>query len=186
MAVTKFVRAQDILKEKGFKAPPFDTAGFQNAVVEFFQKNDVSANLPVIPIRFVKLPDPPECGFSKPERVMLHALNSYSYCGYYPPDVKVIESDRMAERLEEIGGFVESEDGQFLFFEYRNAGMQQIDKGGHTDANGNTYARYPVVFVDEPYAANAVALLKMAGFIVSRKHKWRENKYLSCYDVTLV
>ena len=79
MAVTKFVRAQDILKEKGFKAPPFDTAGFQNAVVEFFRKNDVSAKLPVIPLRFVELPDPPQSGFSMPEKVMLHAPDWHVY-----------------------------------------------------------------------------------------------------------
>lgn len=63
MAVTKFVRAQDILKEKGFKAPPFDTAGFQNAVVEFFQKNDVSAKLAIFGVRFVDYEGTPKCGF---------------------------------------------------------------------------------------------------------------------------
>lgn len=186
MSVTKFVRAQDILKEKGFKAPPFDTAAFQNAVVEFFRKNDVSADLPVIPIRFVDLTDPPQSGFSMSERVVLHALNPHSYYGYYPPDVKVVESDRISGLLEELGGFCETKDEQYFFFEYRNAGMQQVNKGGHTDSNGERYVKYPVVFIDEPYAANAVALLKMAGFIVSRKRKWCENKYLSCYNVTLV
>ncbi|WP_302824899.1 hypothetical protein [Leyella stercorea] len=64
MAVTKFVRAQDILKEKGFKVPPFDTAGFQNAVVEFFQKNDVSAKLTIFGVRFVDYEGTPKCGFS--------------------------------------------------------------------------------------------------------------------------
>lgn len=63
MAVTKFVRAQDILKEKGFKVPPFDTAGFQNAVVEFFQKNDVSAKLTIFGVRFVDYEGTPKCGF---------------------------------------------------------------------------------------------------------------------------
>lgn len=186
MAVTKFVRAQDILKEKGFKAPPFDTAGFQNAVVEFFQSHDVSAKLPVIPIRFVELPDPPQSGFSMSEKVVLYAANPDAYYNNYSPKITVIEDDKIAKALEEYGGFYESEDKSCLFFEYRNVGIEKVYKGGHRDANDYSYAEYPVVFVDEPYAANAVALLKMAGFIVNRKHKWRVNKYLSCYDVTLV
>lgn len=186
MAVTKFVRAQDILKEKGFKAPPFDTAGFQNAVVEFFRSRDVSAKLPVIPIRFVELPDPPESGFSMPEKVVLHAANYYAYSYHSNADITVIEDNEAAKELENLGGVYEIENGGYFFFEYRNTGIQRVYKGGHTDANGITYAEDPVVFVDEPYAANAVALLKMAGFIVSRKHKWNRNKYLSCYDVTLI
>lgn len=184
MAVTKFVRAQDILKEKGFKAPPFDTAGFQNAVVEFFRNNDVSAKLPVIPLRFVELPDPPQSGFSMPEKVMLHAPDWHVYYER-STGVTVIENNKAAKALEELGGEFETDDGRYYFFEYRNAGTEQVYKGGHTDVNGITYAKKPVIFVDEPYAANAVALLKMAGFIVSRKHKYSGSKYLSCYDVTL-
>lgn len=51
------------------------------------------------------------------------------------------------------------------------------------DVNGGKYILQPIVVVDEPYATNAVALLKMAGFIVSRRHKWRG---ISAYTVTLV
>ena len=99
--------------------------------------------------------------------------------------VTVIENNKAAKALEELGGELETDDGRYYFFEYRNAGTEQVYKGGHTDVNGITYAEKPVIFVDEPYAANAVALLKMAGFIVSRKHKYSGSKYLSCYDVTL-
>lgn len=186
MAVTKFVRAQDILKEKGFKAPPFDTAGFQNAVVEFFQTHDVSAKLPVIPIRFVELPDPPQSGFSMSEKVVLHAASYQAYYHDYSDEITVIEGDKAVKKIEELGGLGKTDDDQYFFLEYRNVGIGKVYKGGHSDANGNSYAKHPIVFVDEPYAANAVALLKMAGFIVNRKHKWRVNKYLSCYDVTLV
>ena len=59
MSVTKFVRAQDILKEKGFKAPPFDTAAFQNAVVEFFRENDMSAKLTIRTMRFLDYKNAP-------------------------------------------------------------------------------------------------------------------------------
>lgn len=37
---------------------------------------------------------------------------------------------------------------------------------GYTDEIG-----FPYVLVDEPYVANALGLLKMLGFIVSRKHR---------------
>ena len=60
MAVSKFIRAQDILKEKGFKAPPFDTAAFQNAVVEFFRENDMSAKLTIKTMRFLDYKNAPK------------------------------------------------------------------------------------------------------------------------------
>lgn len=63
MPVTKIIQAQDILKEKGYKQPKFDTMGFQSAVVNFFRKNDVSARLYIIAVRFAELSDYPAAGF---------------------------------------------------------------------------------------------------------------------------
>ena len=60
MSVTKLVRAQDILKEKGFKASPFDTSAFQNAVVEFFRENDMSAKLTIRTMRFLDYKNAPK------------------------------------------------------------------------------------------------------------------------------
>nr|DAE09178.1 MAG TPA: hypothetical protein [Siphoviridae sp. ctZro7] len=142
MAVTKFVRAQDILKEKGFKAPPFDTAGFQNAVVEFFQKNDVSARLSIISVRFLDYEGAPACGFA--------ASTEGVYNDYLGPGFDKYIFPHFLGRY--FGGFEE-------------------------------YACSPYIIVDEPYVTNAVALLKMAGFIVSRKHKQLKHH---AYTVTLV
>jgi hypothetical protein len=138
MAVTKFVRAQDILKEKGFKASPFDTAGFQNAVVEFFQKNDVSAKLDIISERFIDCEGAPACGFA----ASTETIDDEDWGLVY-----VIPS--------------------FLDWHYK-------------------YCTFPFFVVDEPYVTNAVALLKMAGFIVSRKHKHKRLRWLDSYTVTLV
>lgn len=138
MAVTKFVRAQDILKEKGFKASPFDTAGFQNAVVEFFQKNDVSAKLDIISERFIDCEGAPACGFAASTETIDDEDLGLVY---------VIPS--------------------FLDWYYK-------------------YCNFPFFVVDEPYVTNAVALLKMAGFIVSRKHKHKRLRGLDSYTVTLV
>ena len=134
MSVTKFVRAQDILKEKGFKASPFDTAGFQNAVVEFFRKNDVSERLSIISVRFLDYEDAPECGFA--------ASTEGVYNDYLGP------------------GF-----DKYIFPHFL---------GGYFGGT-EEYVCSPYIIVDEPYVTNAVALLKMAGFIVSRKHKWLKH-----------
>lgn len=146
MAVTKFVRAQDILKEKGFKAPPFDTAGFQNAVVEFFRRSDVSAKLYVLGIRFAEYEDAPKCGFSDCSQV--------SFCERY-------------EWEEETRYYYNLTDYLHCRIGYLNTSS----------------VLFPFIIVDEPYMTNAIALLKMAGFIVGRKYKWRD---VPCYDVTLV
>ena len=142
MSVTKFVRAQDILKEKGFKASPFDTAGLQNAVVEFFRKNDVSERLSIISVRFLDYEDAPECGFA--------ASTEGVYNDYLGP------------------GF-----DKYIFPHFL---------GGYFGGT-EEYVCSPYIIVDEPYVTNAVALLKMAGFIVSRKHKWLKH---DSYTVTLV
>lgn len=139
MSVTKFVRAQDILKEKGFKTPPFDTAAFQNAVVEFFRENDVSARLTIISVRFVDYEDTPEGGLSiSTEKVR----DGYSAYYQLPLPISIYYKDWEEDHVN-----------------------------------------FPSIVIDEPYVTNAIGLLKMLGFIVSRKHKWR---HYSAYTVTLV
>lgn len=81
MSVTKFVRAQDILKEKGFKAPPFDTAAFQNAVVEFFRENDMSAKLTIRTMRFLDYKNAPKIPFSYPPFLLSHTTLSTKKSG---------------------------------------------------------------------------------------------------------
>lgn len=166
MAVTKFVRAQDILKEKGFKAPPFDTAGFQNAVVEFFQKNDVSAKLIVASVRFIEFDDAPQSGFVVAEEKTLYReepRSHYSRKGNLIYD----EPEIVYFKMHKIPIFL----------------TPYITQYEETDVDGGKYIYHPAIFVDEPYATNAVGLLKMAGFIVSRKYNW---KGFSAHTITLV
>lgn len=145
MAVTKFVRAQDILKEKGFKAPPFDTAGFQNAVVEFFRKNDVSVKLAIFGVRFVDYEGTPKCGFSD--------CSQYNSCETWWDGRKIFNYDLP---------------------DYLDCRIGYLTTTGFSS---------PFFIVDEPYLTNAVALLKMAGFIVGRK---RRAGGVPTYDITLV
>lgn len=183
MSVTKFVRAQDILKEKGFKAPPFDTAGFQNAVVEYFKEHEVSAKLEVVSMRFINYTDAPKCGFSMAERVVICAPNMYEY--YRGKGAEIVHDEHLANQVKDEVLEIDIADGDkmFLMPAYRCPGMEKHILGDWRDTEKRYYLRYPIVVVDEPYATNAVALLKMAGFIVSRKHRWRN---LPSYTVTLV
>lgn len=165
MSVTKFVRAQDILKEKGFKAPPFDTAAFQNAVVEYFKAHEVSAKLEIVSMRFVELTDAPPCGFAMTEEWTLWSMEPRSHYSRRG-NLIIDEPERVDTTVYKIPPFLTP--------------CISCDK---EDINGGKHILQPIVVVDEPYATNAVALLKMAGFIVSRKHKWRGDP---AYTVTLV
>lgn len=60
----KIVSAKDILAEKGYVLPKFDTAGFTEAVVRFFRSHGVEASLIVCPVRFVEEQERyPRCGW---------------------------------------------------------------------------------------------------------------------------
>ncbi len=60
----KIVSAKDILAEKGYVLPKFDTAGFTEAVVRFFRSHGVEASLIVRPVRFVEEQERyPRCGW---------------------------------------------------------------------------------------------------------------------------
>lgn len=150
MAVSKIIRAQDILKRKGYATPRFDTAGFQSAVASFFENHDVSASLTVFPCRFLDYENTPSSGF--------HACTEYT-----------------AKTPDEFGV---SRDGKF-FYDYPLPPFLGGRFGtlGYTDEIG-----FPYILVDEPYTTNAVGLLKLCGFIVSRKHKVFG---IPCYTVTL-
>ena len=57
--MSKIIRAQDILKEKGFVAPVFDTAAFQADVAMFFRDHSVEDYLLIYVLRFAEFKDAP-------------------------------------------------------------------------------------------------------------------------------
>ena len=199
MSVTKFVRAQDILKEKGFKAPPFDTAAFQNAVVEFFRENDMSAKLTIRTMRFLDYKNAPKAPL---------------FISTAPVVTRYIEIVN-----KEIWKEEENEDGEIVkYYEMHRewwrddvrtsatciwAEEEYCDEERYEQIiNEYPYPKFikdvidadssdsPFIIIDEPYATNAIGLLKMLGFIVSRKRKswFGRYKYLKhhAYTVTLV
>ena len=139
--VKKIIRAQDILKEKEFSFPPFNTNAFTDAIVSFFRGNDVSAKLSLIPLRFVELENTPSDGFAVATKI---------FDGKY-------ENDYV-----------------YVFPKFIPWEEWWLDRN---------YAYFPIIFINEVYMENAVALLKMLGFIVGRLHKWKSFK---CRNITLV
>lgn len=138
----KIVRAEDILKEKNFSFPPFNTNAFTDAVVSFFREHDVSAKLTLIQIRFINYEDTPSDGFFA------------STTPYYN---KTID--------DYIYPFPS-------FFPWRDNLLYDF---------GCLW--YPFIFVNEVYMENAVALLKMLGFVVGRPYKYN---YFKCRSIYLV
>lgn len=59
----KIVTAAQILAQKNYVQKKFDTDGFSDAVAKYFSENDISATLTIVPVRFVALKNPPECGW---------------------------------------------------------------------------------------------------------------------------
>lgn len=206
MSVTKFVRAQDILKEKGFKAPPFDTAAFQNAVVEFFRENDMSAKLTIRTMRFLDYKNAPKNPlFISTVPVVTHyVINEEEWeeeedswgemIKYYTVNIERIEN---GEKTVSRSCISEEDLHSCIYEEYLDCEHPRIwDEYEYPypkfikDVIDDDSSDSPFIIIDEPYATNAIGLLKMLGFIVSRKRKswlgrYKELKH-HAYTVTLV
>lgn len=199
MSVTKLVRAQDILKEKGFKAPPFDTAGFQNAVVEFFRENDMSAKLTIRTMRFLDYKNAPKNPlFISTVPVVTRWVETVNkeiwkeekdedgetvkyYESYRECWIDDVRTEAVCSWAEEEYCEEEREEWSITKYPYPKFIKDVID-----DDSSDS----PFIIIDEPYATNAIGLLKMLGFIVSRKYKTWFGQYKQlphhAYTVTLV
>lgn len=145
---TKLVRAQDILREKGFALPPFDTQGFTDAVTRFFRSSDVSARLRIFAVRFVDYDSTPSSGFAASTDFTRREYDDI--LGYWRYDYPLPSF---------MGGC------------FGSLGYDPDNSLG-----------IPFILVDEPYTANAVGLLKMMGYVVSRPRKWNG---VPCREITL-
>lgn len=197
MSVTKFVRAQDILKEKGFKAPPFDTAGFQNAVVVFFRENDMYAKLTIRTMRFLDYKNAPKNPlFISTVPVVTHyVINEEEWeeeedswgemIKYYTVNIERIENGEKTVSRSCISEEDLDCEHPRIWDEYEYPYPKFIK-----DVIGAGSSDSPFIIIDEPYATNAIGLLKMLGFIVSRKRKSWFDRYKRlphyAYTVTLV
>lgn len=198
MAVSKFIRAQDILKEKGFKAPPFDTAAFQNAVVEFFRENDMSAKLTIKTMRFLDYKNAPKNPlFISTVPVVTHYVineeereeeeDSWGeMIKYYTVNIERIENGEKTVSRSCISEEDLDCEHPRKWDEYKYPYPQFL----HDVVGGSGSTDSPFIIIDEPYATNAIGLLKMLGFIVSRKRKSWFGRYKEApyhfYTVTLV
>jgi hypothetical protein len=56
-------QASELLKQKGYVEPKFDTVGFTELVYEWFRQHDLKDKLIIRPRRFVEMDNPPSCGY---------------------------------------------------------------------------------------------------------------------------
>lgn len=146
---TKLVRAQDILREKGFALPPFDTQGFTDAVTRFFRSGDVSASLCIFAVRFVDYGGAPASGFAASTDWARKEYDDYHEEWFFHYPIPTFAGGLFPPR--------------YIY-------------------DDNTVF-HPFILVDEPYMANAVGLLKLMGYVVSRP---RKQLGLPCRQITLV
>ena len=124
----KLISAKDILAEKGYVMPKFDTDGFNKAVVEFFRAHGPEARLLITPVRFISFDWLPDCGW------------------------KAFFTEKDWECV------IRDDNNSFDYWKYQD--IIRVLSG------------IPQIFVDEPFAKNAVAMLQiMGGFVVKKSKK---------------
>lgn len=169
--MAKITTAQDILKEKGYKAEKFDTNGFLDAVASYFRKHDVKDKLLIVSYRFLDV--------KTDDEILEMAINAqkdaYLFSGPYK------EAIYWRSSTSKSGGWKSQiEEG-----EYDNCVPRGFDKLIGDDISGFHIRdiERPRFIVDAPYFSNAISLLQiMGGYVVEKKRRSGFNTA----DVTLI
>ena len=167
----KITTAQDILKEKGYKANKFDTNGFLDAVADYFRKHEVKDKLLIVSYRFLDVKTDDEIL----ELALRAKEDLYVFSGPYKEALYWrLSTDKSRGWKAQIG------DG-----EYNNCvppGFDEILDDYITGFNIRDIER-PRIIVDSPYFKNALSLLQiMGGYVVEKKKRSGYNTA----DVTLI
>lgn len=155
----KFMTAKDILRDKEYVAPKFDTTEFIRVVGEYFAKNDVKSKILLIPYRFIDIEwvkfdwsDEPMASVGCPYRLN---LSDRDKC--YRAE---LELDKWG-RLDAAGSYTMSN-----YTRQEEAGIL-----------------VPRIIIDKPYFENAAGMLRvMGGYVVEKKMK----KRVKLYTVSLI
>lgn len=141
----KIISAQSILKQKGFQQTKFDTAGFMDAVAQFFIRNEVSASLRLLGVSFIQYPDmPDDQEFSDDDPNL---------------DMDIHMSDKKKGWKDQ---YEEDEDGDLLYVKKIPFDIMK------TDLDMGILG--PRILVDKPFLKNAASLLRlMGGYVVEKK-----------------
>lgn len=169
----KILSAQQLLKLKGFEVNKFNTNLFMQDVANYFLKNEVSAKLLLLPLRFVDVPNE-----ENPDTNPLHITEEDRKNGFKTqtkPKEPPKDKDEM-EAWECIRGFRTEMNWEFAYdlrncnySEYANERERQI--------------LVPRIVIDKPFLGNAVHTLRLlGGYVVEQKVR----KRLKTYDISLL
>lgn len=155
----KIISAQQILKEKGYVQNKFDTAGFINAVGEYFLANSVESRLLLVPYRFLDINRTPDED-GKETFNLFRVTEEEQKLGY-----------KVQTEMDKVNGcpayLVELNKTDWEMFRWNlDAGIAQ-----------------PRIIVDRPFFENAAGMLRLMGGYVVEKQMKKKRKL---YWVTLV
>lgn len=182
--------AKDILKEKGYVAPKFDTAGFMEEVGKYFSNNSINSKLLLVPYRFADIEWEKWYTDEEFERMK-----------------KEYEEDKKMEKYEEFEEDEEiEEDEEFCITneeyeltspydftredESRGYKAQTVADSYWGIKEAKNYSEsnrmqqeeagilVPRIIIDKPFFENAAQMLKvMGGYVLERKMKKRVKLY---------
>ena len=154
----QFMTAKDILRNKEYVAPKFDTSKFIQAVGEYFTKKDVRSKILLIPYRFIDI----EWEYC-PEVNDTLAMN----CPY---DLSLTDRDRCYKAELEVNEYGRLIDAEYYTMSNRS---RQEESG----------ILVPRIIIDKPFFENAAQMLRvMGGYVVEKKMK----KRVKLYTVSLI
>lgn len=169
----KILSAQQLLKLKGFEVNKFNTNLFMQDVANYFLKNEVSAKLLLLPLRFVDVPNE-----ENPETNPLHITEENRKNGFKtqtkpqePPEDKDERRKWEHQRSFTTGWDLEYgyELSYYNYDEYESECERQI--------------MVPRIVIDKPFIGNAVHTLRLlGGYVVEQKVR----KRLKTYDISLL
>ena len=169
----KILSAQQLLKLKGFEINKFNTNLFMQDVADYFLKNEVSAKLLLLPLRFVDVPNE-----ENPETNPLRITEEDRKNGF-KTQTKLIDTleDEKTRRSWEISrGLIKGLEFEYIFYLYEH----------NTKEFRSEYDRkilVPRIVVDKPFIGNAVHTLRLlGGYVVEQKVR----KKLKTYDISLL
>ena len=173
--------AKDILKEKGYVAPKFDTAGFMEEVGKYFSNSSINSKLLLIPYRFADIEWEKWYTDEEFERMK-----------------KEYEEFEEDEEIEEDEGFCITNEEYELTSPYnftradesRGYKAQTVPDNHWGIKEAKNYSEnnriqqeaagilVPRIIIDKPFFENAAQMLKvMGGYVLERKMKKRVKLY---------
>lgn len=158
----KIITAKDLLKEKGFVLNKFDTAGFMNAVAEFFSEREVNSRLFLCSLRFLDIETKEGI-----EKMKEEGDYGWDYHEYF--DLSDDERKRGWKAMTE-------ERYQRSFDHYLNSYGEEGFTNGAINFINNAWLPHSFIIVDKPFYENSLSMLRiMGGYVVEKRRRGGHN-----------